>query len=276
MKFSQRIGIVQVRSSLQIEYMDGELRNKLWNIIDLLVFSIKSGSMSNEDNNKTAALYRGLWHNFFKEPTDTLSNHISQNILHIRNWYFKAAWFAVYDLIEYMGGVVDDQPTFSIIINNVLESEMSGYRLVKGNIIQLTDKREIDAIEKAIIMASKNKYSPAAEHLVRATELCFDRKSPDFRNSIKEAISSVESTAKIIAGGKSGDTLGDALKHLKKNEDLHPALEKAFMTLYGYTSDAHGIRHAMMESSMCDFEDAKFMLIACSAFVHFLISKSSK
>jgi len=102
-----------------------------------------------------------------------------------------------------------------------------------------------------------------------------DRKNPDYRNSIKESISAVEAMAVIISG-RSGATLGDALKVIKDTIGLHSALEKGFLAIYGYTSDADGIRHAMLSESKCDFEDAKYMLVSCSAFVNYLKMKAGK
>lgn len=55
---------------------------------------------------------------------------------------------------------------------------------------------------------------------------------------------------------------------------LQPAFKSALNILYGYTSDADGIRHALLEESTVKFEDAKFMLATCSAFVNYLIDKS--
>jgi hypothetical protein len=56
---------------------------------------------------------------------------------------------------------------------------------------------------------------------------------------------------------------------------LHPALEKAFLSLYGYSSDEDGIRHPILDDpSSVGFDEAKFMLVACSAFVNFLIAKA--
>ncbi len=56
---------------------------------------------------------------------------------------------------------------------------------------------------------------------------------------------------------------------------MHNALRKGLSSLYGYTSDAQGIRHAMMDEDDLSFIDAKFMLVACSAFVNFMIGKSA-
>jgi len=66
------------------------------------------------------------------------------------------------------------------------------------------------------------------------------------------------------------------LKKIKDKIGLHPALEKGFGAIYGYTSDQGGIRHAMIDESTCDFEDAKYMLVSCSAFVNYLIMKANK
>ena len=70
-------------------------------------------------------------------------------------------------------------------------------------------------------------------------------------------------------------TLGDLLKKLEDDDiELHGALKEAFSKLYGYTSDAGGIRHSLTESDKeVDFNDAKFMLIVCSAFVNFVEGK---
>ena len=58
-------------------------------------------------------------------------------------------------------------------------------------------------------------------------------------------------------------------------QPLHPALAGAFQKLYGYTSDADGIRHALMEESNLDLADASLMLVACSGFVSYLLAKNA-
>ncbi len=57
---------------------------------------------------------------------------------------------------------------------------------------------------------------------------------------------------------------------------MHPALNRAFSNLYGYTSGGDGIRHALLDEPNLDFEDAKFMIVSCSGFINYLISKASK
>ena len=100
-----------------------------------------------------------------------------------------------------------------------------------------------------------------------------DKTSPDYRNSIKESVSAIEAAAKVVAG-TSKESFGATLTKLKKENNLHPALEQGFKNIFGYTSEGDGIRHALMDDSNCDFNDAKFMLVAASAFVNYLVGKS--
>jgi hypothetical protein len=118
---------------------------------------------------------------------------------------------------------------------------------------------------------------PVATHLKRALELLSDRKSPDYRNSTKESISAVEAICGLITGNPKAE-LGQALKEIERGNKvkLHGALSGAFSKLYGYTSDAGGIRHALLDEPNLYFEDAKFMLVSCSAFINYLVAKSSK
>ncbi len=108
-----------------------------------------------------------------------------------------------------------------------------------------------------------------------ALEKLADRKSPDYRNSIKEAISAVEALCKLIAK-KEKAKLDQVLNIIEKKIGLHPALKKAISNLYGYTSDAEGIRHALSNKPNLDFEDAKFILVLCSAFINYILNKLSK
>lgn len=106
--------------------------------------------------------------------------------------------------------------------------------------------------------------------------LLYDRDNPDFENSIKEAITAVEAICQIITNNKA--TLSAALKQLSKNGvNIHPALQSAFEKLYAFTSDAGGIRHADgLRSTKATFEEAKYMLVTCSAFVNYLIALFEK
>ena len=86
------------------------------------------------------------------------------------------------------------------------------------------------------------------------------------------AIGAVECLAAKATQNDKG-TLGQLIKELEGKIGLHPALKIAFSSLYGYTSDEGGIRHALMDAESVKFEDAKFFLVVCSAFVNYINAK---
>ena len=125
---------------------------------------------------------------------------------------------------------------------NVLATEMAAYRFIDGKIIDITGEQEREMLEEAL---GDTRFAGVLSHLERALALLADRKQPDYRNSIKESISAVEAMARVVSGNDKA-TLGEALKLLEKSGKLHAALKDGFSKLYGYTSDEHGIRHAML------------------------------
>lgn len=276
MNFSQRKGLKPVKSVMQIDSMDTDLRNGLWNALRFFYWE-KMRDQSYLPNVKSIYfLFELLWHDFFKKPLDTLDNYWPNTYKAIREKFFNSAWYEVYDFIEFIANNALDKGNnkdFMTFCNATLERELSAYRFVDSKITQITSEQEISEIEEAL--KSSKLLKPVSHHLKRALDLLTDRKSPDYRNSIKESISAVEATCNLIAKNTKA-TLGQALKELENKMDLHPALKKAFDSLYGYTSDAEGIRHALLDESNLDFEDAKFMLVSCSAFVNYLKAKSSK
>jgi hypothetical protein len=232
-------------------------------------------------------LFELMWFDFFKKPLDTLPKTWRQNPhtgtsieAIVRKYFFTCEWYEVYDFVEF---VANNYPAtsnyctdkrrnenFMGAANSILEKEMSAYRFVSGQIVQITSEEEIGTIEEAI--ETTETWVPVIHHLKSALNFLADRKTPNYRNSIKESISSVESMCKLIAEDDKA-TLGTALKKLEGKVTLHPALKKAFDSLYGYTNDADGIRHALLDEPNLKFEDAKFMLVACSAFINYLQAK---
>jgi hypothetical protein len=283
--FSQRRGLKPVKTVMQLNSMDDELRVGLWNALTTCYWDTIQASMisrhlslSNPDNVNLRVLCQFMWDRYFGLPLDTLPDEWKKTYKHIRTYFFNAStlWNQVYDFIEFMPNYYPDNEVnglFKRYCNTVLERELSGYRFVGGEIVEITCKEETEAVEKALEVSRPLKA--VNEHLTSALALLADRKAPDYRNSIKESISAIEAIARVIAGDPKAE-LGQTLKVVKVKVGLHPALERAFACLYGYTSDAEGIRHALMDEPNLKSEDARFMLVACAAFMNYLVAKSSR
>jgi len=214
----------------------------------------------------------------FNKPLDEISSISPTEI--IKGYYFTLKWYEVYSLIEFIANQIDakhphyeDTSTkFIEACNTVLKHEVSAYRFIGKKLIPVTSEEEITEIEKAIHTSKQ-----FTQHLDKALELFSNKKTPDYTNTIKEAISAVEAICKLIIDDPKA-TLGMALDRLEKTQkiDMHEKLKSAFKNLYGYTSDAQGIRHGFIGKANLDVEDARFMLIACSAFINYLKVKADK
>ena len=282
-RFSQRYGFAKVRDKLQIESMDEGLKNRLWNIVkkfyintlighlDIAYQTIKCDEGEIRNFNDKIFVSK-LYDQFFKtseEPLTYSKNKIKNDL---KNKFYRLAWYEIYDFIEYVADIYHNKEYsnyFRQEVNKILEEEMSGYRFVDNYIAPIIDEVEIKEVEEALESA----YLPVRKHLSNALELLSDRESPNYQNSIKESITAVESVAKIISGKETD--LAQCLKYIDLG--LNKAFKTSMAQLYSWTNKEDGIRHGHTgEELKTSFEEAKYMLVTCSAFVNYLIAKNNK
>ena len=74
--FSQRKGIKPVKSVIQVDSMDTELRNGLWNALTIFYWDqIEAPYLWISNYKKIGILFEKLWHSYFKKTIDTLSDY---------------------------------------------------------------------------------------------------------------------------------------------------------------------------------------------------------
>lgn len=276
--FSEREG--HVKRVLQVESMDHPLRVTIWNLLDEFYWSqIKYfpgvpgySLVLNED---FQMLCRRIYRDLLRWPLDQLDDDWSDVRGVFRDRLLTSwEWYQVYDFIEFITLHWHDElknDRFRAICNVMLEREGAGYRFVGKRIRSITDPVEIEEIEEAL----RCSLGPVAIHLDHALERLSARPKPDFRNSVKESISAVEALAGELAG-KPKAKFSEAMAILERKGTMHGALRDAFESLYGYTSDASGIRHRLIEGDRVPtFNEAKFMLVACAAFVNYAMGEAS-
>ncbi|MBO0937857.1 hypothetical protein J2I47_14965 [Fibrella sp. HMF5335] len=285
MTFSQRMGLKPVRSMIQRESADMALRNFLWNALSMFYFRKFRGPVVMTEKS-TNALITKIWVRHYKARIDEIPYDAESITERLKIDFINGKWNEMFDILEFMPNNYNETDSYDDPINEIneqffsftndtLKEHLSAYRFVGGMIIEITSEEEIASIEDTLKDTDTASLKPIYIHLRRALELFADRDNPDYRNSIKESVSSVESLSKVITQDPKA-TLGQALNEIEKKHELHPALKKSFSSLYGYTSDTDGIRHALLEESTLKQEDAKFMLVACSAFVNYLLVKTAE
>ena len=266
--FSYRKGIKKLDSIVQKEELREESKNKIWDIISLFI--------KKTDTDFVNDIFEKMWTDFDGNTLDTYNPFITgddyrdyENYEELKEKFFNFKYNEIYDFIEQLisitKGAYDSE--LSKNFNNVFKRELIGYRIIDGKVTDIDNEEEYKEVEKA----------SGENHIEKAIKLLYDRKNPDYKNSIKESISAVEKICKEITKSKNA-TLSECLKKLEKKEFYHPAFKDALNKLYGFTGDKGGIRHSDYKNKNLPttFECAKFMLVICSAFVNYLKEKKVK
>lgn len=266
--FSDRTKKEPISTIIQKDNLDERTRNKIINIIDVIIDNCDKGY-------KLDKFYNYIYKTVFCVTKNEIPYYDSdkrQNIIDgiKKDWqYYDILSFIEEIVIWYNKSFYQD---LTGIFNELFEIECVGYRFVNMQITDIINDEEIKEIEEAL----NTKYSACSESINKALNLLYNRDNPDYSNSVKESISAIEAICNIILGTNNA-TLGEALKRLEKNGfEIHSAMKNAFISLYGYTSDKSGIRHNNGVDENTTFEEAKYMLVSCSAFLNYLIQVYEK
>lgn len=276
--FSERYGYVKPREVLIREAIPIEIQNAICSAFDLLRECFGQLEAFCEIKRYYRDLELAIWLYFENKRRDNFYTHYGHRTVATVFLESDAVWYRKLDMLEFtikwMANNYNDHDRSSILnsfieyLNSRFEELGFAYRIIKNNILEITSEQEIAEIEQATATTDA-----ASNHLISALALLAKRPDPDYRNSIKEAISAVEFICRSITDKT---TLGDSLKELEKRGVRIPKmLKSAFEKLYVYTNDGTtGIRHALMDDTeVPDFAEAKFMLVACCAFVNYLRAK---
>ena len=287
--FSERIGKPTCITTVQLNEFDDHTRTQISNQL----FKLLDYIFSNQDE-YSVGMYQdpasNMGSDFCKAlRADVLGYSVFLHSFDIIRWdrefdridnvIAQAPYNEVLDVIEYCYYWVTHRSdpliktTWKNAFNMLFRQEYVGYRFVSNQIVPVTDELEIREIEQAC----KTPFDGARTQLQKALGFLSDRENPDYKNCVKESISAVESVCKVISGNEKA-TLKDALNGLISNGmNIHGSLKSAILALYGYASDEGGIRHAERETeSTVTFEEAKFMMVTCSAIVNYLVAEYGK
>jgi len=274
--FSEKYGYKNVENSLIWENIPLPSLNRLWGRISRIVLPPKG------DDTKTFLVR--LWDKLYKKDIEELFSldtryvafgrgvrryfDYKRNIQYVKDFFFNAEWFEVFDFIEFLYEYYPDKDVIdklNSLLNSVLEEENSAYRIIDGVVTPLTDKEEIKEIEKAL--NPPDRFAPVKEHIKNSLKHLSDKKEPDYEDSIRESIHAVESLAKIITGKEK--SLSGLIQSLK---DIPFDLREGFKELYNWSSK--NLRHGKSGKELpTGFEEAIYMIVTCSAFVNYVIAK---
>lgn len=88
--FSQRKNIKPVKSIIQSDSMDDDLRNRLWNVLFFLLWKrVTIGEYGRHVPDDIKGLVFILWNNYFKRPLDTIPTGWSDTYDELSDYFFQ-------------------------------------------------------------------------------------------------------------------------------------------------------------------------------------------
>ena len=269
-KFSQRIGArPPPRSGL--EEASPELRTALWNVLHKPTFP-------NEDEHRERALAhaRALW-NHLGWRTDQVPQLPHQMRESLATEWFSCRWHEFFDLIEFSArtlatSVSPVRQQWFEMLNRILESKGCAYRFVAERLVPLTNSTEATEV----VRGAESAIPDVSAHIREAAKLLPPNAGANPRNSIRESIAAVAAALRHLNGNPAA-SLSEGLAVFEgKHGPFHPSRRQGLAMLYAYTTDESGACHALIdESGGVTGDDARFMLVTCSAFTNYLVMLSA-
>lgn len=272
--FSQKYGYEEIPEQLKLGELPEAARTGIWN---LFFHSLKASSVSGRHTFRRQIggpwlrICRSIHVDFDNLPLDEFDTDLEQIRIGLRARIETEPFFKVFDLIEFVLSRRECPPNFVVAMEYVFKCSRLAYTLAVGpppTIVQNATPEEGAAIVESLAVLRQVGLDGSATHLRKASAYINQGKWAD---SVRESIHAVESVARRL-DPDAAQTLGPALKSIDRCQPLHPALKQGFASLYGYTADEQGIRHALLDQTdaKVDQDEAVFMLGACACFASYL------
>ena len=219
-------------------------------------------------------LFGMAWIKYFHRWAGDFPSSYGGFLTFLRKWLEGSNDASVLDFVQILSRL-DLKASELDALKKVVESEHIAYELIgdgddDNNIPTLYPKvssEQAEALRSDMRAVAALSAQGPATHLQAAAQRLQDR---DYRSSVRESVSAVESVARKYCGDEKA-TLGEALNRIRGDHEIHPALVESFKKMYGWTSDAQGIRHALVDDpEQVDERLAVLMLSSCAAFVAYL------
>ena len=254
--------------------VSAELRRLLYYYISL---EIERESHSAYDS----AVFKDKWRRvamdlhvlFFKQPADKFDHGAYQNEQNLNVFIQRANIGELFNLVEFFVRHPGCSDELKRELANAFVTTHAAYRVFDNKYIAAIGTEEQAAAFERAIAEAEAKHATAARKQLIAAGVAL--RNSDWAGSVRESIHAVEAMAKLLA--PETETLGAALKALEQRGHLHGGLKAAFGSLYGYSSDEEGVRHALVfsDEAQVDEADALFMLGACASFVSYLLARGT-
>lgn len=269
--FSQAEGAEAIPSQLALRQISRPLAVQLW---DILYSSIVGDMRMYNKSYSLGVMWTNVLIEYHMEVLGQFSSTFSDEFVtwrdRLQKLFSDGNYIKILELVQFVIRSPHKPEGIVKQFAAALSRHQAAYFIDGDTIYPKASLEEGVALVDALNALRQSEYGGARSHLSAASRLLG---SGDYSGSVRESISAVESIAHVLE--PNATKLGAALSKLEGSGRIHGGLKVAFAALYGYASDAEGIRHALVFDSKAEVDeaDALFMIGACASFVTFVIRK---
>jgi len=218
-----------------------------------------------------------------KERRDAFAKSSKNTIIaEIENILVNTEWENVFTICEvvhnYLYGVAgygNWYESFQLKINNLFSDEQIGFKMIKGKIERVRDAFAEAHNVEARVLLSQSEFAGADAHFGKAIKALNVRPNPDVENCVKDAVSAVESVARVIAKNEK-ILLSDFVKEGAVKGIIPKPLDEAIQKIYAYRGNEPGVAHGAVSPSKVTIDEAEFVLAMSAAAIIYLVKKRNK
>ncbi len=263
--------------------MSKSLRIGLWNALSSFYWNRIYGKFSITSDKNMELIIKKIWNDFFELPIDDMNYNWDSIRRELKEKYLMLSWNEVYDFVEFVANNFYEDNLFSYekvnqrfmdLCNQILKRELSAYRFIDGKIMPITNNQEIYILNEAVERTATAILKPVYVHLKTAFEELARPERPNYRNSVNESLNAIKELFRAI-DLKNGNIL-DVLQTLDEKIGIPESLREGFKDMYGYVYGLNRKTLSLIEESVLSFDEAKFILVSCSAFINYILTKASE
>lgn len=269
--FAQAEGAEPLPVQLQRTEVSPQLRAVVWDYIYRELNRTSRREMYSYVGDPWKGALNSLHVLFYHKPADEFDSSFNNAADAAKAAVMDSDWIKFYGWIQHLLRV-KPTPQFADMINKILIYSRSPYRVIDKEVLcPIGSDEEAQTVTRAFRDLNKVKnLAGGREHLKAAAQ---ELSAGHFADSVRESMHAVESVVRVL---EPAGEFSKALAKLEASTNIHGALKKGFVAIYGFSSDEQGIRHPLLDKAAPDVDeaDAIFMIGACSAFVSYLVNKA--
>jgi hypothetical protein len=161
-------------------------------------------------------------------------------------------------------------------VQRLFLEEHLAFEFSNGLVRRRGRRNTADRVARAELVLGDSRLASARAHFDKALKYFRNVSQPDYENVVKEAICSIEATARALFPS-GGATLGDVVKSITGSGpgQLPKTIANTFHGLYGFASGGQGVRHGGTTGGAVTKELAEYALALAASQIVLLVDSAA-